>query len=110
MNKVPSVRIHVQRPLEVYHIKPAKTETLLENLAVNINVDSAGKMLSGNERLDYLCHTPLLVDVNQRLQVHGCRKRIQSREYIGMSKRIEDSRNRVDTKKIIGSGWINYCR
>ncbi len=62
-----SVRINVQRPLEVHHIKAAKTETLLEELAVNIKVDPASKVLPCNERLDYFCHTPLLVYVNQRL-------------------------------------------
>jgi len=36
-------------------------------------VHSAGKVLSSNERLDYLCHTLLLMDIDQRLQ---------SREYI----------------------------
>ena len=102
-----SVRIHVQGPLEVYHIKAAKTETLLEKLAVNINVDPAGKVLPGNKRLDYFCHTPLLMNVNQRLQVHGWWKRMQSRKYIRMRKRIEDGRNGVDTKKIIGSSWID---
>ena len=64
-------------------------------------------MLSGDERLDGASHEPLLVHVDQRLEVHGRRKRRERIEDLGMRRWREVAVHRIDADQLCGRRGID---
>lgn len=80
-----SIRILVQHALQNAEIRCTKTQALMEQFLVNIKVNATRELLTSNERFDNSGYLPLLVDINQGLQLYKRWQRCKSRENVGVS-------------------------
>lgn len=67
-------------------------------------------MLSRNKRLDDTSYEPLLVDVNERLELHRGWKRDQVRKHFGMGRRLKGVRFRINVDMIVRCGRVDEIR
>ena len=102
-----SVRVHRQLSTERRRVESAKPQTTLEQAAIDGVLQSTREVLSGDERLDGTSHEPLLVHVDQRLEVHGRRKRRERIEHLGMRRRREVAVHRIDADQLCGRRGID---
>jgi hypothetical protein len=84
-----SVRVHIEGSLKVPGIKSSKAKTFLEELSVNIKLGPAGEVLPCNKRLDNFGNSALLVNINQRFQLHRCWERSETGEDFWICRRVE---------------------
>ena len=102
-----SVGIFVQHALQNADIRRTKTQALVEQLLVNVKVHATRELLAGDERLDNARYLPLLVDIDQRLQLDKRRQRRECREHVWVSWWAACARVRVDLHGEMGCGGID---
>jgi hypothetical protein len=91
-------------------VEPAEPQTALEQPPIDGILQPAREVLPGDERLDRTGHEPLLVHVDQRLEVHGWRKRRERIEHLGVRRRREVAGHWVDADQLRGRRRIDQVR
>lgn len=79
----------------------------MEQSFVDIELDSAREMLAGDQGLDDTGDPTLLVNVNERFEMHRVGERCKGGEYLGMRRRVEIRSDRIDAHCFIRCCGIN---
>jgi hypothetical protein len=109
-DNVGSARTHAQLSMQRRRVESAETQTALKKASIDRKLQSAREVLPSYERLDGPCHEPLLVHVDERLEVHGRRQRRESVEHLRVCRRREVARYRVDADQFRGRRRIDEVR
>ena len=102
--------IHGVCPAQRLLGEPAQPQTPLEQLAVDVELHPAREVLPRDEVLDGPRDEPLLLHVDQRLELHRIRQRRQRVEHLGMGGRVEVPRRRVDSDSFVRRRGIDEIR
>ena len=92
-----SIRIHCQLLVQCGVVKPAQAQTALEQPSIDRVLQSARQVLASDECLDRTRNQPLLVHIDQRLEMHGRWERWERIEHLRVRRRRKVSRIRLGT-------------
>ena len=102
--------IHGVCPAQRLLGEPAQPQTPLEQLAVDAELYPAREVLPRDEVLDGPRDEPLLLHVDQRLELHRIRQRRQRVEHLGMGGRVKVPRRRVDPDRFVRRRGVDEIR
>ena len=88
-------------------VKPAQTQTALEQPSINRVLQPTREMLTSNECLDSARNKALLMHVDQRLEMHRRRERRERLECLGMGGGGKVTGFRISTDEFCGCSRVN---
>lgn len=101
------IGIHCVHPNQGIFVESFQSQTPLEQLLIDRELQLARQMLARDEAFDHPSDASLFLNVDKRLKLHRRREGSESGENLRMRRRVEGIGFGVDANRLVRRSWVD---